>query len=57
MTQKRTPVPETKARSEPSRTVTDGPFAETKELIFGSCWREGSWLAPSTSPTPVSSGD
>jgi hypothetical protein len=38
MVSNRFAAPDTNARSNTRRTVTDGPFAETKELIAGSFW-------------------
>ena len=38
MASNRFSAPETNPRSNTKRTVIDGPFAETKELIAGSFW-------------------
>lgn len=43
MARKRYPPSKPKLRSAPPRTVTDGPFAETKELIVGA------WVKPDES--------
>ena len=44
MAGKRFPFSKGRGRSETRRTVTDGPFAETKELIVGS------WTKPGDGP-------
>jgi hypothetical protein len=50
MAKRRFPFSKTRGRSGTRRTVTDGPFAETKELIVGS------WIKPDEGPNEDESG-